>query len=83
MSPRLPRNISGKQLIKALKALDCESTRQSGSHVRLSTQKNGEHNITIPDHDSLRVGTFANILSELSSHHKLSRDDLLKTLGLG
>jgi len=34
---RLPRDLSGKDLIKALDKLGYEVTRQSGSHIRLST----------------------------------------------
>jgi predicted RNA binding protein YcfA (HicA-like mRNA interferase family) len=82
MNPRLPRNISGKQLVNSLKVLGYEPTRQSGSHIRITTQKNGVHNMTIPDHDSLRVGTLSKILNDLSAHHNLSRNDLLKILDL-
>jgi predicted RNA binding protein YcfA (HicA-like mRNA interferase family) len=32
---KLPRNVSGLQLIKALGRLGYETTRQTGSHVRL------------------------------------------------
>ena len=28
-----------------------EVTRQTGSHLRLTTEVNGEHHITIPNHD--------------------------------
>jgi predicted RNA binding protein YcfA (HicA-like mRNA interferase family) len=35
---RLPRDLSGSQLIKALKRLGYQPTRQTGSHVRLTTQ---------------------------------------------
>ncbi|WP_218142932.1 type II toxin-antitoxin system HicA family toxin [Nitrosomonas marina] len=32
---KLPRNISGNQMIKAFERLDYRITRQTGSHVRL------------------------------------------------
>jgi hypothetical protein len=51
-------------------------TRQTGSHLRLTTQERGEHHITIPNHDPLRVGTLAGILADLADHFGLSRDDL-------
>lgn len=47
---RIPRDLSGKDLIMALGKLGYEVTRQSGSHIRLSTGRNGTHHITIPDH---------------------------------
>ena len=65
---RLPRDISGNQLIKALKKYGYEVTRQSGSHIRLSTQSNGEHHITVPNHDPLKIGTLNGILSEIATH---------------
>ncbi len=48
---KLPRDISGKDLIKALSSLDYEVTRQTGSHIRLTTKLNGEHHITVPAHN--------------------------------
>lgn len=45
---RLPRDVSGADLVKVLKQLGYESTRQTGSHIRLTTRENGTHHITIP-----------------------------------
>lgn len=36
---KLSRNINAPQLIKALQKFGYESTRQSGSHIRLTTQQ--------------------------------------------
>jgi predicted RNA binding protein YcfA (HicA-like mRNA interferase family) len=52
----------------------------SGSHLRLRTDENGEHQITIPLHQDLRLGTLSAILSDAADHHKLSRDQLLLIL---
>lgn len=79
---KLPRDISGLLLAKALKALGYEITRQSGSHIRLTTAVNGEHHITIPAHDPLKIGTLAGILADIARHHELSRDELLRNLDL-
>lgn len=79
---KLPRDISGLSLAKELKALGYEITRQSGSHIRLTTAVNGEHHITIPAHDPIKIGTLAGILSDIARHHELSRDELLKNLDL-
>jgi predicted RNA binding protein YcfA (HicA-like mRNA interferase family) len=79
---KLPRNISGSDLAKALKALGYEVTRQTGSHMRLTTTEGGEHHVTIPQHDPLRVGTLAGILNDIAEHLGISRDELLtKILG--
>ena len=52
---KLPRDISGKDLIKALSCLDYQVTRQTGSHIRLTTQLNGKHSITVPVHDPIKI----------------------------
>lgn len=44
---RLPRDLSGRELAKALRAFGYESTRQSGSHMRLTTSQMGEHHVTV------------------------------------
>jgi predicted RNA binding protein YcfA (HicA-like mRNA interferase family) len=77
---KLPRDVSGRALVAALKRLGYEITRQTGSHIRLTTQQGGEHHITIPDHDPLKVGTLSAILREVASHSGLARDVLIQTL---
>ena len=77
---RLPRDLTGKQLIKDLEQLGYRVTRQTGSHVRLSCEVAGQHHITVPLHDPLRVGTLAAILADVAAHHKLTRDDLILKL---
>ncbi len=74
---RLPRDISGRDLAKSLEVFGYSVTRRVGSHMRLSTQQGGEHHVTIPDHDALRVGTLSAILAEVARHLKLSRDDIV------
>jgi hypothetical protein len=46
----------------------------------LTTLEHGEHLVTIPRHDSLRVGTLAAILTDIASHVGRSRDELLARL---
>ncbi len=77
---RLPRDLSGSALIRQLAAFGYVATRQAGSHIRLTTQEGGEHHITVPLHDPLRIGTFAAILAAVGKHHGISRDELLKRL---
>lgn len=77
---KLPRDVSGAELTRALVKLGYAPTRQTGSHIRLTTQHGGEHHVTIPAHDPIKVGTLASILRELCEHHKLSRDELLGRL---
>jgi predicted RNA binding protein YcfA (HicA-like mRNA interferase family) len=39
---KLPRDVTGNDLAKALCKLGYHVTRQTGSHIRLSTKENGE-----------------------------------------
>jgi len=77
---KLPRDLSGVELAKALKKAGYEVTCQSGSHIRLTTQSPTQHHVTIPAHDPLRVGTLSAILGDVASHLQISRDDLVRRL---
>ena len=77
---RLPRDLSGEDLAKELKVFGYEITRQTGSHMRLTTIQNGQHHITIPNHSPLRTGTLSSVLSDVSEHFKLDRQELLQKL---
>ncbi len=77
---RVPRDVSGQELVTRLARLGYSISRQTGSHVRLSTQTHGEHHLTVPLHQSLRVGTLSAILSDLQAHHHLDREALLSLL---
>ncbi len=77
---RLPRDVSGRELAKAVGILGYQVTRQTGSHIRLTTTRNGEHHITIPAHDELKVGTLAAILGNIAAHFELARDEVAKTI---
>lgn len=77
---RLARDLSGRSLAQALKPLGYQITRQTGSHLRLTTRQRGEHHVTIPDHQTLRVGTLAGILDEVATHFQLTRAELVQQL---
>jgi predicted RNA binding protein YcfA (HicA-like mRNA interferase family) len=77
---KLPRDLTGAQLAKALVRAGYSATRQTGSHLRLTTASPSEHHITIPLHDPLRVGTLAAILADVAAHQEISRDELLNRL---
>ena len=80
MSPRLPRDVSGDELAKRLARWGYVVTRRKGSHLRLTTQANGEHHLTVPNHDSLRAGTLNGILRDVAQHAGISRDELVERL---
>ncbi len=75
---KLPRDISGAELAGLLKKLGYQITRQSGSHLRLTTTEHGQHHVTIPNHNPMRVGTLAGILGDVAAHFEISRDELVQ-----
>jgi len=77
---KIPRDVSGKDLIKKLQFFEYQITRQVGSHIRVSTKKNGIHNLTIPNHNPLRIGTLSSIINEISRHFEIDRESLIKML---
>lgn len=77
---KVPRDISGPQLAATLRSLGYEVTRQSGSHMRLTTEQAGEHHVTVPKHDILRTGTLACILADVARHFQLSKEALVEQL---
>jgi hypothetical protein len=55
-------------------------TRQTGSHLRLTTVEHGEHHVTIPRHENLRIGTLAGVLGDVTQHFGLNREELVERL---
>ncbi|HET56134.1 MAG TPA: type II toxin-antitoxin system HicA family toxin [Ignavibacteria bacterium] len=78
---RLPRDISGDQLVLALEQFGYQVSRQKGSHIRLSKNLAGRnHHITIPNHSPIKIGTLNSIINDLASFHRLSKNELLEKL---
>ena len=80
---RLPRDLSGADLVRHLRQLGYAVSWQSGSHMRLTcsvSKTHGEHHVTIPSHDPPRIGTLAAILDSVANHQGMTRDQLLQKL---
>ncbi|MCK4418761.1 type II toxin-antitoxin system HicA family toxin [Candidatus Aerophobetes bacterium] len=77
---RMPRDLSAQELTELLKIYGYQITRQTGSHLRLTIIRKGEHHITIPKHKPLKVGTLSSILSDIASYLKVSRKTLIREL---
>ena len=77
---KLPRDLSGRDLARALRAYGYTVTRETGSHMRLTTHRNGEHHVTIPDHDFVKIGTLAGILDDVATHFAIERAVLVRQL---
>ena len=77
----LPRDLSGDQLVRLLRRCGYEVTRQSSSHIRLSSRRMGrEHHITVPDHRDLRVGTLSAILTDVAGYLEMEKAALVTQL---
>jgi predicted RNA binding protein YcfA (HicA-like mRNA interferase family) len=79
---KIPRDLSGSELVKALSVLGYQRVRQDGSHIRLTTSQGGQHHVTIPNHSPIKLGTLTGILKAVAAHHKQSLEQVVRTLGL-
>lgn len=77
---RIPRDLSGAELISLLSKLGYRQTRQAGSHARLTCDDPSQHHVTIPLHDSLRIGTLSAILNDVAAAQGVEREALLERL---
>ena len=73
---KLPVDLSGRELRKALEQAGFVFRRQRGSHMILRREEPLAR-VVVPDHRVIRVGTLRQILHDAG----LSPDDLLRLLG--
>ena len=70
---RIPRQLSGHDVARALGVLGYERVRQEGSHIRLTTPVNGAHHVTVPNHKPLKIGTLVGgVRKPVAAHHRLT-----------
>jgi len=78
---RLPRDIGGEQLVQLLGKFGYKVTRQTGSHIRLSSKlKDEEHHLTIPNHSPLKIGTLNSIVNSAAEYLKISKQEVINKL---
>ena len=78
---KLPRDLDGKKLAALLRPYGYEITRQTGSHLRLTSARKGrEHHVTLPAHKELSVGTLHSILREVAKYLEMGLSVLLDDL---
>jgi len=77
---KIPRDVSAAELMKRIKILGYEVTRQTGSHLRLTTEMQGQHHITIPNHNPIKIGTLSTIIGEIAEHFKKPKEEILSLL---
>ena len=72
---KLPRGLSGEQVVKALEKAGFYTKRQKGSHIVLR-RNNPFAQVVVPDHKSVDTGTLASILNGAD----LSVEDFIKLI---
>ena len=77
---KIPRDCTGPELAKAFREFGCTFDRQDGLHIRLTTLRDGEHPVTIPNHRPIKVGTLHDILKAVAKHHRMTVEELLAEL---
>jgi predicted RNA binding protein YcfA (HicA-like mRNA interferase family) len=78
---KLPRDVGGQELATLLGKYGYKITRQTGSHMRLtSTSKGFEHHITIPEHKPLGVGLLDHIVNEIAAYLEIEHQELIQEL---
>ena len=77
---KIPRDLGGEELAQLLKRYGYQATRQTGSHIRLTTTREGEHHVVIPKHKTLKIGTLNSVLSDIAGHLKLKKEILIDEL---
>ncbi len=78
---KLPRDTGGEELANLLRKYGYQVSRQTGSHMRLTSMIRGkEYHITIPRHKPLKSGTLNNILNELAIQLKSDKKSLIHEL---
>lgn len=78
---KIPRDINASQLIKPLnRKYNYVVTRQAGSHIRITTTLNGEHHVTIPNHNPIRLGTLSSIIHDIAYHFDKTKEQVVEEL---
>ncbi|MFH1140805.1 MAG: type II toxin-antitoxin system HicA family toxin [Chloroflexota bacterium] len=72
---KLPRGLSGKEVVRALEKVGFYTKRQKGSHIVLR-RDNPFAQVVVPDHKSIDTGTLASILDGAD----LSVEDFVKLI---
>lgn len=79
---KLPRDVNGTQLVRALRRIGYEAVRQKGSHVIVQTAAPNVHSVTVPNHRPVRVGTLKSIIDDIAERRQMTPEALIELLEL-
>ena len=77
---KTPRDVSGAELVKALRKFGYEFLRQAGSHIMIQTEESGQHLVVVPNHNPIKVGTLNGIIGDVADHFSLSKEEVIRKL---
>ena len=78
---KVPRDIDADNLINTLMRHGYIVIRQTGSHIRLSKKlDNDEHNITVPNHKPVKIGTLQSIATQVCKRNNIDIRDFYQEL---
>ena len=79
--PKIPRDITSRDLRKLLSGYGYERTRRTGGHIRLSSNSMGyEHSTTTLEHSPTEIGTMSKIPNNGAGYLKVQKRELLDAL---
>ncbi len=79
---KLPRDLSGEEVVKLLnRQFGYQLRRTRGSHMTVTLAKRtSEHSLTVPRHRYVRVGTLAQIVSDVAAFVSLPEEEVRRQL---
>lgn len=78
---KLPRGIRGNELAALLGQYGYRITRQTGSHIRVTSSRKGtEHHVTVPAHKQVNIGTLSATLTDVAHSLEMDRRELAQSL---
>ncbi len=77
---KLPRDLSGGDLVSVLKRLGYKQTRQTGSHVRMTISVPRQAHLTVPLTRSIPAGTLAALIKDAATQLETTVDDVLSRI---
>ena len=78
---KVPRDLSGAQLVKVLcRDRGYRIMLQEGSHIILQTDTLVHQRLSVPNHNPSRIGTLNSIVRAVSIHGGVERQKLLESL---
>jgi predicted RNA binding protein YcfA (HicA-like mRNA interferase family) len=76
---RLPGDLSGADVVKALRRVGYVTIRQTGHPIRMATN-DGQRHVTVPNHNPIKIGTLSGMLSDVAAYLEISRRELAEKL---